>query len=169
MSLFICGEFAGAGKTYRALEMVRSYARPLLVCNSHDQVERMERECHGTVITYAKLLSRAPVDGKWEKRGGKPFDVTPYDVVLLDEVLQIGHAMFAELLPLLRGKVVIGTGDANQTSTGAPFARYAQNPSAFFDAHLPKLFPRRLTLHGSRRLRYPERDLPRLRKLCDDL
>jgi hypothetical protein len=65
MSLFICGEFAGAGKTYRALEMVRPYARPLLVCNSHDQVERMGKACpSGTVVTYAKLLSRAPVDGK---------------------------------------------------------------------------------------------------------
>jgi hypothetical protein len=50
------------------------------------------------VITYAKLVNRTLHKKEWTTRKGDPFDVSPYDVILLDEVIQTGHATAAELV-----------------------------------------------------------------------
>ena len=152
------GDIPGTGKTFKAVEFMgclltqpTTEHKSLIVCYSDKSIARERaRTKNCDIVSYAKVLgNRVDDDGKQSEM--KVLDVSSYKYILFDEILQINQNDYIKLLKLYAGKPnILATGDLDQNGY---YTLNNKSREEFYASTLWKLFPFKLTLTESKRLK----------------
>jgi len=145
---FVEGRVPGSGKTYTCFHGSKGM-NILWVAPSNKQKNRLGGEYGGAECTYHSLLGIGVTDGQVVKA----IDVSEFDRVIFDEMLQLDDRMFLKACQWVREHPdveVVANGDALQLCNGNTFNNVKRTVTV--DRMLRKTFTSRLTLLVNRRL-----------------